>query len=440
MSIRAALTAFAWLALYVGAILGMILVFLSGDVPPSRSFAVEFGVMLGFALLISLALQFLLTARFHGVGRPFGTDTLLQLHRHAGMLLLLLLLGHPLVLLISEPEYFVFLDPRENALRTIFLILASIAMTLLVVLSIWRKSFGMSYEWWRLTHGAMASGVVLVGLAHSWQVGHYVQGVGKRSLLVAIAGMAVGSFFYVRLWRPWRASRKPYRVTAVRDERGEVSTIVLEPVNHFGMKFRSGQYAWLSIGNSPFTLQQNPYSFSGSDQAAPNRIEFTVKALGDFSERLVETEVGTLAHLEGPFGSFCLEDQAAGAIFIMGGIGVTPAMSILRSLQDQGDPRPMVLFYANSTWAEVAFRHELDELARQLSLRVIHIINEPDEEWTGETGYLSQEILERHLSEQERTFPVFVCGPIPMMDSVEKALLAMGIPLSQMRAERFDMV
>ena len=440
MSIRATLTGFCWLALYVAAILGTILLFLAGDVPPSRSFGVEFGVLLGFGLLLTLALQFFLTARFHWIGRPFGTDTLLQLHRHAGILLLLFLLGHPLVLFVSDPEFVKFLDPRENALRTIFLVLASIAMTLLVVLSVWRKPFGMSYEWWRLTHGMMASGVVMVGLAHSWQVGHYIQGWGKRSLLIAIAGLAVGSFLYVRLIRPWRAKRNPYRVTAVRDERGEVSTLVLEPINHLGMKFRTGQYAWLSLGTSPFTLQQNPYSFSGSDRQAPSRIEFSAKALGDFSESLIDTDIGTLAYLEGPYGSFCLDDDAQGAVFIMGGIGITPAMSILRSLRDRDDKRPLLLFYANSRWKEVAFRRELDELQAQLHLNVVHIINEPEEGWTGETGYISQEILERHMNESHRTFPAFVCGPIPMMDSVERALLAMRISLSQLRAERFDMV
>ena len=437
--LRAFIAGLCWLTLYLLVIVAPILVFLAGNVPTPRSFWIEFGVMIGFALLVTMSLQFFLTARFRGVGRPFGTDTLLQLHRHVGILLVLFIVAHPLVLIINNPTYLEFFDPRVNLLRAVFLILASITMVLLIVLSVWRKSFKLNYEWWRLSHALMASGIVLVGLAHSWQVGHYVQG-WKRVWLIAIGGSALASLVYVRLWRPYRMRNKRYRVKEIHDRRGEAATVVLEPDGHAGMNFQSGQYAWLSLGSSPFTLQQNPYSFSGSDQQAPQRLEFTAKVLGDFSKEFVDTAVGTTAFLEGPYGNFCLEDSPPGAVFIMGGIGVTPAISILRSLRDRDDQRPIYLFYGNTDWNEVAFRSELIKLEQALNLQVIHVINEPEDDWSGETGYITQEILERHLGERERAFPFFVCGPVPMMDSVEKALLAMGVSLSQVRAERFNMV
>jgi len=436
--LRAIISAATWFAIYIGAIILAILLFLTGDVPPVRSYWIEFGVYLGFALLLTLSLQFFLTSRFRGIGMPFGTDAVLQFHRHAGILLLLFLVGHPLILFIADPSYLTFLDPRENVPRAISLLLASIAMILLVVLSLWRKPFGLSYEWWRISHGLLAVGVVLVGIAHAWQVEHYVQGWDKRGLLVFIGGSAVLSFVHVRVVRPWLMRRYPYRVAQVREEQGDSTTVVLEPVGHPGMTFRSGQYAWLTLGESPFTLQQNPYSFSSSDQWAPQRLEFTAKSLGDFSERLVDAAIGTLAFLEGPYGTFCLDDDSQGAIFVMGGIGITPAMSILRSIRDRQDQRPILLLYANNQWQEVVFRRELESLQQEINLRVVHVLSEPDSHWQGETGYVSQATLERYIGDQERSYPVFVCGPEPMMDSVEKALLAMGIPLHQIRAERFD--
>lgn len=71
---------------------------------------------------------------------------------------------------------------------------------------------------------------------------------------------------------------------------------------------------------------------------------------------------------------------------------------------------------------------------------MVHVIHEAEDDWEGETGYIDQEILNRYIGESERKFSFFVCGPEPMMDSVERALLALGIPLHQTRAERFNIV
>lgn len=427
-----------WVSIYFGIVIFTTLLFLAGDVPPPRTFWIEFGVLLGFALILTIALQFFLTSRFRGIGAPFGTDAVLQFHRYAGIFLLLFLVGHPLILFFADTEYLRFFDPGENAPRAVALVLASIAMTFIVVLSLWRKQFGLSYEWWRLSHGLLSVGVVLVGIVHAWQVGHYVQGWGKRGLLVFIGGSTVLSYVYVRGFRPWKMRRYPYRVAEVREERGESATIALEPVKHTGMTFRAGQYAWLTLGDSPFTLQQNPYSFSSSDQLSPGRLEFTAKELGDFSERLIDAAVGTRAFLEGPYGLFCLDDDSPGAIFIMGGIGITPAMSILRSARDRRDQRSFIVFYGNAKWKEIAFRSELESLQKQINLRIVHVLSDADSDWQGEKGYITQEILQRHIGDQESVYPVFICGPEPMMDSVEEALLEMGVPLHQIRAERFD--
>ncbi|HBJ35096.1 MAG TPA: hypothetical protein DDZ51_10150 [Planctomycetaceae bacterium] len=429
-----------WLSVYFGIVVFATLFFLTGDVPPPRTFWIEFGVLLGFALILTISLQFALTSRFRGVGAPFGTDAVLQFHRYAGILLLFFLVGHPFILFFADSEYLKFLDPRENAPRAITLVIATITMTLIVVLSLWRKSIGLSYEWWRLSHGLMSVGVVLVGIVHAWQVEHYVQGWWKRGLLVLIGGSAIFSYAHVRCIRPWRMRRFRYRVAEVRDERGESATIALEPIGHAGMTFRAGQYAWLTLGDSSFKLQQNPYSFSSSDQLSPGLVEFTAKELGDFSERLIDSAVGTQAFLEGPYGLFCLDDDSPGAIFIMGGIGITPAISILRSARDRSDQRPFLVIYGNATWDGIAFRNELESLKGQINLRIVHVLSDPEWDWQGEKGYISQEVLQRHISDQERDYPVFVCGPEPMMDSVEKALLAMGISLHQIRAERFDIV
>jgi predicted ferric reductase len=243
---------------------------------------------------------------------------------------------------------------------------------------------------------------------------------------------------HTRVVRPWRNRRRPYRIVEVRDEKGEVWTLALEPVNHAGLKFRSGQYAWITIGNTPFKLQQHPFSISSS--ARQSQITFSAKALGDFTSSWKDIEPGTQAYLEGPFGAFTLESYTKGAFFIVGGIGITPAMSILRTMRDQRDPRPVTLLYGNANENEITFQEELETLTQVLDLQVVHVLEEPPEAWTGHTGYVDKELLERYLPKNKNEYEYFICGPKPMMDSAESALREMGIPWLRIFSERFQIV
>jgi ferredoxin-NADP reductase len=100
------------------------------------------------------------------------------------------------------------------------------------------------------------------------------------------------------------------------------------------------------------------------------------------------------------------------------------------------------LFYANRRWEDVTFREQLAELEESRpQLRVVHVLEEPHEDWTGETGRIDADLIRRHPS--ERTFKrleYFVCGSDPMMDAIEKLLLEIGVPANRLNTERFNFV
>ena len=109
-------------------------------------------------------------------------------------------------------------------------------------------------------------------------------------------------------------------------------------------------------------------------------------------------------------------------------------------MADREDVRPVVLFYANGEWDDVAFRDQLAELEDRLNLTVAHVLTRPPADWEGETGYITAEILARHLPPGYRRFQFFICGPDPMMDAAEAALLQLGVPGERVHTERFNMV
>jgi ferredoxin-NADP reductase len=75
-----------------------------------------------------------------------------------------------------------------------------------------------------------------------------------------------------------------------------------------------------------------------------------------------------------------------------------------------------------------------------MNLTVVHVLERPPVDWRGETGYVTTELLSRHLPRGYRRFQFFICGPEPMMDAAETALVQLGVPDERVHTERFDMV
>jgi len=413
---------------------------LLGPLPAFRGPWVEFGVVLGFVGLGMMGVQFALTARFPTLSRRLGQDKLLRFHKYAGFIAAAFVFAHPVVLILAQPDFASFFDPRVNLMRAGALTAANAALVSLILLTVLRRQMGLSYEWWRLTHGILAAMLLLISIAHVLNIRHYISTPVQTVLFVVLIGVPLGLLVHVRLLRPWLARRCPYVVAEVRRERDRVWTVVLQPVGHAPLRFEAGQFAWLTFGDSPFALRQHPFTIASS-AARPERIEFTIKELGDFTRTVSSIRPGSTAFVEGPAGDFVVPRGAAGVVLISGGIGITPAISILRTLRDRADRTPVTLFYGNDTIEKAVFADELDRLCGELDLRVVHIPEQPPEGWTGPKGYITKETIEEHVPpEERRKRHFFICGPDPMIGLAERALRALGVPRTHIRSERFNIV
>jgi predicted ferric reductase len=436
--VRARLTALAWILLYLAVVL-LPLAVIAIAPPPGRDFWTELSVTLGFIGLAMLGLQFALTARFRRVQAPYGMDVVIQFHRQISLVAFAFILTHPVILAVSQPARLQMLNPLEGELSVRLGWSAVTLLALLIVTALWRVRFGLTYEWWRLSHGLLAVGGLALALWHVVEVGYYLGDPWKQALWAAMALVVVGLLGYVRVVKPWMLIRRPWVVEEVRREHGDAWTLVLRADGHEGLDFRPGQFAWLTVRSSPFALEEHPFSFSSS-ALQPDRVELGIKELGDFTSRIGSIEPGSRAFLDGPYGAFSLDRyHGAGYVFIAGGIGITPVMSMLRTLEERGDTRPVLLLYANPDWDGVTFRDEVDRFAGRPHIRVVHVLNDPPEGWQGETGFVDAGVLDRYLPEHPETHQYFVCGPPPMMDAVERALREQGVPLERIQEERFSL-
>jgi predicted ferric reductase len=430
-----------WIGIYLLITLLPLLILLFYAPTEGRGFWTEFSVALGFIGLAMMALQFALTARINRIEASYGVDIILQFHRYTSLVAFGFILIHPLILFVTEPETLQLLNIFTAPWRARFAVASTTALILLVVTSIWRKPLKIPYEPWRILHGILAVAIVAFGLAHALGVSYYLSLFWKSVLWSAIALSALWLLIYVRLIKPWFMTKKPYLVEEVIPQRGNVWTLALRSRGHEGMQFQPGQFAWITLDISPFRMREHPFSMSSS-AVRPERLEFGIKALGDFTNKIKDVKPGTKAYLDGPYGVFTSDRywDSAGFVLIAGGIGITPMMSMLVTAADRQDDRPFLLIYASKTWSDVTFREELDNLKTKLDLTIIHVLKEPPENWEGETGYVDRELLEKYIPLHRGSRNYFICAIPVMMDAVEVALHKLKVPITNIHMEHYNLV
>jgi predicted ferric reductase len=431
-----AVRAVFWVVAYLGVVIAP-LVFAAIGSEPDHGFWTNFSVALGFVGLAMMGLEFALVARFKPVAAPFGQDALLQFHRQIGYVGLAFVLVH--VAISAKWESLTFVNAITAPALVWFGMAAALALIAVVVTSVWRLRLRLSYELWHALHTVLAVVAVVGALGHVYFVDEYVSTLWKQVLWGLMSAAFVALLVWVRLIKPRAMRARPWHLNRVDPERGETTTLALSPPDGTGFRFDPGQFAWFGFGRSPFSLTLHPFSFSSS--AESDEVEIAVKALGDFTSRVHELDPGTTVYVDGPHGVFSMDqDEGPGFGFIAGGVGIAGLLSMLRTMADRGDVRPAILVYANGDWEGVAFREGLERLQERMNLTVVHVLERPPNNWAGETGYVTPELLARHLPRGYRRFQFFICGPEPMMDAVETALGDLGVLGERVHTERFDMV
>jgi predicted ferric reductase len=432
-----AVRAVFWVVAYLGAVVSPLVFAAIGASQPDHGFWTNFSVALGFVGLAMMGLEFALVARFRPLAAPFGQDALLQFHRQIGYVGLAFILIHFAI----SAKWNEFTPAKAVAAPALvwFGMVALLSLVALIASSVWRRRLRLSYETWHITHMVLALVLIVGALGHVFFVDEYVSSLWKQILWALMSGAFVFLLVWVRLIKPRHALARPWRLERVAAERGETTTLTLKPPPAAAFRFAPGQFGWFAFGRSPFSLTQHPFSFASS--AEREEVELAVKALGDFTSQVSELAPGTTVYVDGPHGVFSIdEDEGPGFGLIAGGVGIAGLISMLRTMADRHDVRPAVLFYANGAWEGVAFRDELDRLKDRLSLVVVHVLERPPTAWPGETGYVTAEVLARHLPPGYRRFQFFICGPEPMMDAAEAALVQLGVPAERVHTERFNMV
>lgn len=387
-----------------------------------------------------LTLQFFLASRLPWVEHPFGLDQVIRFHRTMGVVAAALLMTHPVLMALSgEPELLTQLSapwPIQVARVAVLALLGT------VFVSLRRTALRIPYERWRTWHNVAAISVLVLAFAHSFFVERGIHSKLGRIFWAVFVILALAAWGYrqFRGWHEHHAGR--YVVAAVVPEANHTWSLVLKP--DAGRRIPPhlpGQFAFIRPLRGHGAGEEHPFTIASSPQRT--ELIFTIRKAGDFSGGIQDITPGTPVRVNGPYGRFAAElyPEEKELVFIAGGVGITPFMSMLRAMRDTGGWRPVTLLYACRTEEDLVMREELAEMERKApaGLRIVHLLSSPAGTWQGECGHIDENLIRKYVPDPAQGKGFYACGPPGFMRAAKAAMLSLGVEKNRRHIEKFSL-
>lgn len=387
----------------------------------------ELGTSLGFWGFLLFGLNFVLATRWRWVERLVGgLDRVYTLHGLMGRWTMVLIVLHLAVLTIQAlPDWSLATTYIVPGLDLSYSLggAGTLLLALLVAATLWAR---WSYELWLASHRWMGLPYLLGGA-------HAIVAQGDWYLwLMTIAGgyaWAYSAFLYRRLGPRYAGIVGEVRSLGAITE----LTIRLDRPHHC----TPGQFVFLEVTRSAAGLpaERHPFSVSAILDAATLRL--SVKRLGDFTAHLADLTIGDRVAVYGGYGMFGVRALASGdALWVAGGIGVTPFLSLLRHIAAHGSPGggQITMVWSVREAEEAVYLAEIQALAGAIpGLRVHLHVTTTNGRLTGDQ--LAALLVPTALDGAH----ILLCGPLPMMRALAGQLTATGARPSRIISEEFSL-
>jgi predicted ferric reductase len=413
----------------------------------SYSLAMFFGLV----AFCYFSLALVLGARVKALDRIFGHDRILAFHGMIAVSALACALAHAALKLVyfSEPTV-----QSKLGFLGLVLFLAVILLTVLLMLETplsrmrpfsapikaLKKRVRADYTLLKLLHNlaapAFAIIVVHVILAYS------VQETGSRIAFALVTGaLALAFYAYHKVARPLILLLNAHAVSGVTKLSRDIVEVKLAPRRGRPLKYKAGQFAFFRFLSGETGFGEHPFTISSSPSA--EALSLTAKALGDFTAKLGALKENTRCLVDGPYGLFYPKPNGANLLFVAGGIGITPFLSILRDFAERAEKRTVTLIWSIRLREEAFALKELEAIASRVegfAFRIL-VIDEPafgkDTADKMIDADLIRETVARFGSVQRSE--AYICGPAPLRRAVYGYLVKAGFKDAQILYESFSL-
>lgn len=218
------------------------------------------------------------------------------------------------------------------------------------------------------------------------------------------------------------------------------NTIELTFEKPAGMQYTPGQYGGFTLINPPETdASGNTRRFSLLSAPHQDHISIATRLQTSAYKRVLsQFNPGDVIKFAGPTGNFVLHTEATTpAVLIAGGIGIAPFYSMIQHAVQHASSQPIYLFYGNQTEEDACYLQELQQWqAQHPALHFIPVLAKPTAEWSGETGFITDTILKKYIT--DLSSPIYyICGSPAMVTTLQETLMEMGIEADKIKIEDF---
>jgi ferredoxin-NADP reductase len=210
-----------------------------------------------------------------------------------------------------------------------------------------------------------------------------------------------------------------------------------------GFEWKAGQSIDLTLVNPPETdTEGNTRAYSiAASPASPHLTIATRMRDTAFKRVLKEAPLGMPVEIAGPFGSFTLHvAESRPAVMLVGGIGITPFLSMVEDAAERNLPHTIYLFYSNRRPEDAAFLQKLENAQKRnphfIFIPTMTDMDKSSAEWSGETGRISRELIEKHVPIRGDEV-YYSAGPAAMVAAMRTLLTEMGVSDDDIRTEEF---
>ncbi|MGZ6004755.1 MAG: ferredoxin reductase family protein [Candidatus Saccharimonadales bacterium] len=420
---------------------------------PSIMLAV--GRVTGLVGMIMYALNLVYSTRLKFLERWFGGLNRVYIAHHLlGGLALVMLSLHPFTLAlryvqVSMKQAALLLLP--NGLTPISALFKTGTAEHLIVLEQWAVFLGIVAFWgmvglllvtffikipyrlWLFTHKFLGAAFFLAGLHVLFVTSDTSKNGALKYYILLMSLIGILAFIYRTLMGSILIRKYRYKVDRVQVVAGNVTHMYMSSAEKL-LSFKPGQFVFVRFLNGKQDkINREWHPFSISSAPGDGSLRLSVKGLGDYTNNLVAIRPGTTAEIEGAYGRFTYTNfKNMNQIWIAGGIGITPFLSMAASLPNDG--YKIDLYYSVKTESEVIDWNKLYDTAmsRSGNFRVIPYVGDKQK------GFLNADYIEQ-TSGGLTGKDFFICGPPPMMKSMRDQLKKKHIPRSAIHSEEFAM-
>ena len=208
-----------------------------------------------------------------------------------------------------------------------------------------------------------------------------------------------------------------------------------------GFTFRAGQFADYTLLNPSETDEEgNVRGFSLVTAPFEDDIVFATRMRDTAFKRVVkDLPIGSEVKLDGPYGDFVLhKTQTTPAVFLIGGIGITPVRSMIAQATHDKIDQKLTLLYANRTPQLAAYTEDFEKFAEENpNFTFVPVYSQAADDWKGEQGYITAEMLKKYVPDLNQP-NYYLSGPAEMVAAMRKLLVDAEVNEDNIRTEEFS--